>query len=235
MKRILSIALVLICLLCFVGCKDNSTNDTDSRLDSTDNTTIKASEGLDIQPHPDGGYAVCGIGECTDTDIVIPQTFEGGDVLYIIRSAFRDCDTITSVTVPDKFEWIGDCAFEGCTSLTSVKLPDNLPSIYSYVFSDCSSLVEINIPDSITHINRGAFENCTSLESISLPVSLTKFVFDAFEGTAELKDVYYKGNKEQWKNVEIFDDDCTYELTYQFTVHCTDGDLTYGGQDVGWQ
>lgn len=236
MKRILSIALVLICLSCFVGCKDNSTNDTDSRLDSTDNTTIKASEGLDIQPHPDGGYAVHGIGSCTDTDIVIPQTYKDGKVLYIMRSAFKDCDNITSITVPDEFEWIGDAAFEGCTSLTSIKLPDTFPGFYTRsVFGKCSSLTEVVFPENTKYIHDFAFEGCTSLKSITLPTSLTEISNVAFSGANELKDVYYKGTKEQWKNVKIVNSYPDYQFTCDFTVHCTDGDLTYGGQDVGWQ
>ena len=238
MKKFLSIALALICLLCFVGCKDKTDKTPESSNSQTDSTTIKKeSKGLDIQPHQDGGYAVVGIGECTDTDIVIPQTYNNGKVLYIIRSAFKNCDNITNITVPDEFKWIGDAAFEGCTSLVSIKLPTTFTDFCTRsVFSQCTSLTEVVFPENTKLINDFAFENCTSLKSITFPTSVTQICNTAFSGATALKDVYYKGTKEQWKNIDIFCDNFpSYELTWNFTVHCTDGDLTYGGQDVGWQ
>ena len=48
-----------------------------------------ASEGLEFLPSRDGTYyVVSGIGTCTDTDIVIPSTYEGLPVTKIYGQGF---------------------------------------------------------------------------------------------------------------------------------------------------
>ena len=58
---------------------------------------------------------------------------------------------------------IGNSAFYDCSSLTSVTIPNSVTSIGSYAFYDCSSLTSITIPNSVTSIGKWAFEGCSSL------------------------------------------------------------------------
>ena len=77
---------------------------------------MKVSKGLEIDEE---GY-VLGIGDCTDTDIVIPAKTEGGvPVIGIDNSAFAG-EPITSVSFPSTLEEIGRKAFNGCTALKDV-------------------------------------------------------------------------------------------------------------------
>jgi hypothetical protein len=52
-------------------------------------------------------YQVKGIGNCTDTDIVIPSTYNGLPVTSIGEDAFTGRSSLTSVTIPDSVTIIG--------------------------------------------------------------------------------------------------------------------------------
>lgn len=86
-------------------------------------------------------YSVMGIGNATDTDIVIPFEYEGKAVTSIANYAFYDCDELTSITIPDSVKSIGDYAFYNCSSLTSITIPDSVTSIGEHAFYYCSSLI----------------------------------------------------------------------------------------------
>lgn len=80
----------------------------------------KTSVGLEFDSNGDGTCCLVGIGECSDTDIIIPEVSPAGDkVTSIDSSAFANL-TITSVTIPTSIKEIGRKAFNGCTSLTDV-------------------------------------------------------------------------------------------------------------------
>ncbi len=69
-----------------------------------------------------GEYAmVTGIGTCTDTDIIIPQTYKGVSVTRVGSSSFANNTTITSVELPETITNIYSKAFYGCSSLTAIK------------------------------------------------------------------------------------------------------------------
>ena len=103
--------------------------------------------------------------------------------------AFRECNSLTSVTIPDSVTTIGGYTFYGCSSLTSVTIPDSVMSIGSYAFHDCSSLTSVTIPDSVTTIGRNAFDGCIKLTSVTLPDSVTTIEGYAFYGCSSLTSV----------------------------------------------
>ena len=124
-----------------------------------------ASEGLAFTLNSDGqSYAVTGIGTCTDTDIVIPSTYEELPVTSIGFGAFYGCSSLTSVTIPDSVTSIDDYAFNSCSLLTNIVIPNSVTHIGFQTFYSCSSLGSIVIPDSITSIGASAFYNCPSLQ-----------------------------------------------------------------------
>ena len=53
----------------------------------------------------------------------------GDSVTTIGNSAFSDCSSLTSVTIPNGVTTIGDNAFENCSSLTSVTIPNSVTTI----------------------------------------------------------------------------------------------------------
>ena len=129
----------------------------------------KYSEGLEFTLNSDkNSYSVTGIGSCKDTDLVIPATYNGLPVTTIGSKAFRDCTSLTSVTIPDSVTTIGSYAFLYCTKLTDVTIGNSVTTIGSEAFYDCDSLTSVTIPDSVTTIGSYAFAYCTGLTSVNI-------------------------------------------------------------------
>ncbi len=79
------------------------------------------SKGLAYTLSRDGTYyTVSGIGTCTDTDIVIPATYESKPVTAIGASAFYGCVSFTGITIPESITSIGYNAFYNCHKLIEV-------------------------------------------------------------------------------------------------------------------
>lgn len=111
------------------------------------------------------------------------------DITRIGDTAFRNCTSLTSVTIPNSVTSIGTQAFYSCSSLTSVTIPDNVTIIGSDAFQDCSSLTSLTIGNSVTSIGQDAFRGCKSLSSITIPNSVTTIGYNAFEGCKSLTSV----------------------------------------------
>jgi hypothetical protein len=113
----------------------------------------------------------------------------GSTITSIGDSAFKNCDKLTSITIPDSVESIGDSAFSGCTSLTGITIPDSVTSIGGRAFDNCTSLTSITISDGVESIGEYAFYGCASLTGITIPDSVTSIGGQAFNGCSSLTDV----------------------------------------------
>lgn len=102
------------------------------------------SEGLSFRSNGEGKCYVLGPGECTDSDIIIPEYSPEGDrVTEILAIAFMWISRIESVNIPDTVVNIGGNAFTGCTNLKSVVIGKNVTDIGHGAFQDCTSLTEV--------------------------------------------------------------------------------------------
>lgn len=125
----------------------------------------------------------------------IPATISYGTTIYGVTSIGNDafCGTaLTSVTVPEHVESIGDGAFIYCSYLTSVTILGTVESIGSDAFYDCTSLTSITLPKSVKSIGDGAFCDCKSIESLTLPSKITEIGAEAFSGCANLTEVEFE-------------------------------------------
>lgn len=85
------------------------------------------SEGLEFALiEADTAYSVVGIGECVDSNIVIPENHEGMPVTEIGEKAFYGCGTILSVKIPTSVKKIHDKAFSDCEKLVDISMPDEV-------------------------------------------------------------------------------------------------------------
>lgn len=138
-----------------------------------------------------------------------------GDVTEIGYSAFSDCTTLATISIPKSVSVIEDHGFQGCSGLTDITIPESVTVIESGAFAECKSLTtitlpngiklidtdtfwlceslkEINIPNSVTTISDGAFGHCFSLTSVTIPESVTEIGYQAFWNCISLLEVYCK-------------------------------------------
>ena len=136
-----------------------------------------------------GEVTITDCDEAATGELAIPDTIAGNPVTSIGGFAFRDCTSLTSITIGGSVTRMGFAAFERCTSLTSITIPDGVTSLGFYTFSGCSSLISIAIPDSVTYIGEGTFYYCASLTSITIPDNVTSIGEEAFRDCAGLTSI----------------------------------------------
>ena len=91
---------------------------------------------------------------------MLKEVYIGKNVTSIDSSAFFNCPSLSSITIPTGVTSIDTKAFSNCSSLESIVLPTGVSSIDSSAFSSCPSLSSIVIPDGVTSIGSNAFQNC---------------------------------------------------------------------------
>lgn len=124
-----------------------------------------------------GAYAVSGCSKSTD-ELVIPATYQGSPVQYILKGSFSNMSirTLTLEAVTD----IGELAFRNCQSLTGIRL-GKTEVIGDNAFEFCRSLVQITIPETVRQIGKHAFSFCSLLEEVyflSDPENLGESIFE---------------------------------------------------------
>ena len=110
----------------------------------------------------DGGARITGY-KGTDAELTVPDELDGHPVREIGHKGFYECDSLTTITLPDGLTTIGDSAFASCDSLTTITLPDGLTTIGDGAFYDCDALTSVTLPDSLTSIGDSAFSDCDAL------------------------------------------------------------------------
>lgn len=167
------------------GCSD--TDDTPAKTtegaDNGNADNIPEYNAADANPASDFEYTVSEDGGITitkyvgtDTDVVIPEKIDGKNVTVIGEGAFRNNQTIRSVTMSDKITIIDIAAFDSCASLTAVLLSNNVDQIRAQAFGNCRLLSRIDLPDSLSYIGASAFYLCEALKSISIPANCFRIV-----------------------------------------------------------
>ena len=143
---------------------EDSETGTENEKETESEIELVYSEGLIFHKNGDGTYKITSIGTCTDTELVIPPTYEGLPVTAIGDSAFSDCTHLSAVVIPATVTAIGDMAFNGCASLVSVTIPESVITIGAGAFSHCTVLTSVTVPDGIRSVGFSAFEDCPNLQ-----------------------------------------------------------------------
>ena len=105
------------------------------------------------------------------------------DEASTVRGVVESAAGLTSATVAEGIEVVGNRTFRKCANLETVEFPSTLTEIGPAVFQSCSKLANVTIPAGVTTIGEGAFAECTSLTSINIPEGITRLEKDVLRNT----------------------------------------------------
>jgi len=105
-----------------------------------------------------------------------PKTLKTVNLTTAVKidaEAFRGCDSIAKINLPDTVTSIGASAFRGCTALNEIRMSSAVTEIGEYAFYACHGLLDITIPAGVKVLEKFAFTECKSLTSVVVPSSVT--------------------------------------------------------------
>ena len=188
-------------------------------------------------------------------NIIIPDSIPYFDDKYavtVIRNdAFKSCNKVKTVNLPNTITQIGTQAFSSCSSLTEITIPkcvttlsnemflrcydlkkvyfDNesvLESLPASMFMDCTALETIDLPASLKTIGSETFRGCKVLTEIEIPENVTAIGERAFNGCEKLEKINISN---QTKLPTAFDntfDEKTYDLATLYVSESLQAHMT---------
>lgn len=127
-------------------------------------------------------------------EAVIPASFKHGVRTYSVTAvgneAFRLCDSLTMVTLPESITSIGKKAFEISKNLEAVVIPNSVTEIDEEAFSMCYGLKSVTLGTGLKTINRLAFGGCKSVSELVIPDNVEYIGGSAFMNCRAATRVY---------------------------------------------
>ena len=118
-------------------------------------------------------------------------------------------------------------AFRVCEGLTEIVIPEGIETIEYYAFAGCLNLTEIVIPNSVKRIAQKAFLECTELSKVTLGNGIKELGAEVFWSCEKLTDVNYVGTKNDMIKVLRESSRTWYYIGngYIETIECSDGTM----------
>ena len=158
---------------------------------------------------------------------------------------------LESITIPNSVKVIERSAFYGCKNLKTVSLPtgvllENIAFKFSglesvelkdvklqgpSIFQHCEQLKSVVIKGDTPVIPARTFYSCYRLTHIELPETLKQIEYNGFYGCDKLREVNFAGTMEQWKNIEIDEDN---GALFGCKIICSDGTLKFDKTAKEW-
>ena len=146
-------------------------------------------------------------------DVYVPDT-----VTSIGSNAFKNCEALVDVRLPNGLKTVATDAFAGSTALeyneadgacylgneqnpytvlikakdtaiTKCDVQSGCEYIYGSAFAGCTLLAEVTFPTTLRIIGGNAFKNCSSLTSLVIPDNVTGIGGQAFGGCSSLESI----------------------------------------------
>ena len=128
--------------------------------------------------------------------------------------AFASCNTIKQIEIPDTVDYIGHGAFSLCKNLqhygTTIKYLGNSKNNYLYLWEVTIKALDgiLYIPEGCKFIAEivGINHYKWNFSAVYLPSTLKSIGIRAFEYKNSIKELYFAGTEEQWKQVVLGQD-----------------------------
>lgn len=202
---------------------------------------LQESTGFEFESNGDGTCTLTGIGDCTDSDIVIPEKSPEGDtVTMIAEDAFYRAEDISSIIFAGRTMELDSGAFESCEAERIVITGCDMV-IGEYAFSYCDDVEEVYISGSNIEVDNYAFYNTGNdivMEIVNCSGTLKE---DAFQSCAVLQLTISESTLELDEYVFSYCDDmeavafdnCTVEIeAYAFYNSGDDASVTFTNSEI---
>ncbi|MBQ9348030.1 MAG: leucine-rich repeat protein, partial [Oscillibacter sp.] len=137
---------------------------------------------------------------------LVSYAVEGGSITFdkSTGTITKAEQTITAAEIPASIEGvavkaIGKEAFYKCSSLSSVSLPEGMETIGQSTFEE-TALVHVTVPDSVKRLEKWSFCVIKTLEDAVIGSGVEYIGEWAFSQDSALKTVYFK---KDWNEIEI--------------------------------
>lgn len=195
---------------------DNSGGGSNNPDSPDDPTPDPSSNGLSFLSNGDGTCAIDGLGDCTDTFIIVPSMSPDGEIVVeIADNAFKNCNKIKGIEFADTVKRIGAYAFYG-SNIREITIPSTVKEIGNYAFAGCKYLegIEVESGNPNYSSSSGVLYNKDGSTLITYPAGkdenfviisrdVTEIANMAFHKCTSIKKVTYHGTSSSWRYVEI--------------------------------
>ena len=151
-------------------------------------------KSLKFTSYGNGTCAVSGIGDITDSCVIIPEKSPDGDIVTSIDNlAFYGNKSIKTVQIPSTVTRIGSRAFGNCVSLVYISVDAS-----NIAFCDIEGVLYSSDLTTLIH-----YPTASGASSIEIPSELKKIEDMAFYNCDNLKTIIYDGSYEGWGKIEV--------------------------------
>lgn len=189
MKKIVSIFLVFMMILCVAGCgnkeehKENNGNQNQTENNDGDNEsgkiTLEDVMNAPESPESDFECADHGNGDVEllnykgdDEIVVIPETWKGKKITTISSFVFANDSPVKAIRLSDSIKEVMDSAFALNKSLEIFVSGSGMENIGIGAFQECTNLHTAVLNDGLKIIEGASFGGCKNLLELEIPESV---------------------------------------------------------------
>jgi hypothetical protein len=130
------------------------------------------------------------------------KNVELSNIKKIDDFAFKDCISLTSFTIPDSIEILGDGIFSGCTNIEIFRGKftsyDGKAVVYNDKLICISPIIEgeieiSEIDEKINRLGKYSFHKCENIKKVYIPSNIISISNNVFDGCKNLSEVHFSG------------------------------------------